>query len=78
MIPFCSDLIKQLEAKRSKHAQVMMDTLVDPYTKGEHRPDVHKAEVAGFEKKYKSDRAASLKLIKKGIARTNLFFYYDY
>jgi len=61
-----SDLIKQLEAKRSKQAQVLMDTIIDPYSKGEHRPDVNKSEVAGFEKRYKAERAASLKAIKKG------------
>jgi len=63
-----SDLIKQLEAKRSKHAQVLMDTIIDPYSKGDHRPDLNKSEVAGFEKRYKSERAASLKAIKKGEA----------
>jgi len=63
-----SDLIKQLEAKRSKQAQVLMDTIVDPYSKGDHRPDLNKSEVAGFEKRYKTERGASLKAIKKGEA----------
>jgi len=61
-----SDIIKQLEAKRSKQAQTLLDNVVDPYTKGEHRPDQNKAEVASFERKYKGERSASIKLIKKG------------
>jgi len=44
-----------------------MDSIVDPYSKGDRRPDVSKNEVSGFEKKYKNDRASSLKQIKKGI-----------
>jgi len=44
-----------------------MDSIVDPYSKGDRRPDVSKNEVSSFEKKYKNDRASSLKQIKKGI-----------
>jgi len=61
-----SDLLKQLEAKRSKQIQTILDNVVDPYTKGEHRPDQNKMETNNFEKKFKNDRTASMKQIKKG------------
>jgi len=63
-----SDLIKQLEAKRSKQAQTLLDCIIEPYTKGDRRPDLSKQEIAGFEKKYKSQRASSIKMIKKNEA----------
>eukprot|EP01087_Luapelamoeba_hula_P007194 TRINITY_DN1746_c3_g2_i2.p1 TRINITY_DN1746_c3_g2~~TRINITY_DN1746_c3_g2_i2.p1 ORF type:complete len:373 (-),score=85.76 TRINITY_DN1746_c3_g2_i2:624-1742(-) len=60
------DILKQLEAKRSKQSQAFMDYLVDPYSKGEQRMESSKKEVDNFDRKYKASRASSLKNLKKG------------
>jgi len=60
-----SDILKQLEAKRSKQAQTLLDSLIEPYTKGDRRPDQSKQAIATFEKQYKTQRGVSLKNIKK-------------